>query len=201
MNLFTLLLLALAAETPATDYTPVFENDWVRVVKIHYAAREKTAIHDHPATPNVFVYTTDGGHLRIAHDEHEQPTIRPLVKAGGIRYQKGVFERHWVEEMDGVDSEYVRMELKTKAVDLPEQDVRRAPDDRTPYESGMLRIFRVTCAAQSACPASVHPQDPAIVVIGRDAQWVPENASPLLNASAKPLEMVRVELVSRPIGK
>ena len=59
-----------------------------------------------------------------------------------------------MEELDGVESQYIRIELKTKPVDLPKQDVRRAPGDRTPYESGMIRILRVTCAAQSACPAS-----------------------------------------------
>jgi hypothetical protein len=58
--------------------------------------------------------------------------------------------------------------LKAQPPDEPPTDVRRAPDDRTPYDSPTLRIFRVTCPARAACPASDHPGDPAVVVTGHD---------------------------------
>src|SRR5580700_7226605 len=123
--------------TSKTDSKVEFENAWVRIVRVHYAAHEKTRYHDHPSTPTVYVYTTDGGRLRIGH-AGDTPVIRPPVSAGGIRFQRGVLEHDEVEELDGVASEYVRVELKTKPVDLPETDVRRAPNDYTPYESGMI---------------------------------------------------------------
>lgn len=202
MKIAPVLLLSLAlrclAQAPASDAKLEFENPWVRVVRIHYDAHEKTPMHDHPPTPTVYVYTTDGGRLRIGH-EGEEPVVRPPVKAGGIRFQKGVAERHIVEELDGVASEYVRIELKIRPVDLPEQDVRRAPGDNTPYESGMLRIERVTCMAKSACPASAHPERPAVVVTGREVRWLPAGSPPITNGTDRTMEQVRVELKSNPL--
>ena len=187
-----------AAEISSTDATLEFENPWVRIMRVHYAPHEKTAVHDHPPTPTVYVYVTDGGRLRLSH-EGEEPVMRPPVKQGGIRFQKGVSERHAVEEMDGVESQYIRIELKTQPVDLPVEDVRRAPADSTPYESGMIRIVRVHCAAHAACPASAHPENPAAVVTAGRFQWVVAGAGPLMNDTDAPVEQVRVELKTPPL--
>jgi hypothetical protein len=192
------LLLAFFA-TSKSDSTVEFENPYVRIVRVHYVAREKTRAHDHPATPTVYVYTTDGGRLKIVHGEKEEPVIRPVVKAGAIRFNRGAAEHHQVEELDGVASEYLRLELKIEPVDLPAQDIRRAPTDRAPYESGMLRIVRVTCAPHSACPASEHPENPAVIVTGKKWQWRDANAAPVVNSSSTPLEQIRVELKSKPL--
>jgi hypothetical protein len=194
---FILFLLAFAV--PQSDSTVEMENAWVRIVRVHYLPYEKTRAHDHPATPTVYVYTTDGGRLRIVHDEMEKPVIRPVVKAGAVRFNRGAAEHHQVEELDGVASEYLRLELKIEPIDLPQDDIRRAPADRTPYENAMLRIVRVTCAPNSACPASEHPENPAVIVTGKKFQWLDANAAPIVNSSPAPLEQVRVELKSKPL--
>jgi hypothetical protein len=181
-----------------TDAKIEFENAWVRIARVHYAAHEKTRYHDHPSTPTVYVYTTDGGRLRIIHDEKEEPVIRPAVKANAIRFNRGAAEHHQVEEMDGIASEYLRLELKIDPVDLPDQDVRRAPGDSTPYENGMLRITRVACAAKSMCPASAHPDDPAVEVIGSRFRWVGPHGREYSNTANTPVSIVRVELKSKP---
>jgi hypothetical protein len=191
------LLLAFFASNKS-DSTVEFENPYVRIVRVHYQPHEKTRAHDHPATPTVYIYTTDGGRLKITHDDKEAPVIRPVVKAGAIRFNRGAAEHHQVEELDGVASEYLRVELKIEPIDLPAEDVRRAPSDRTPYESAMLRIVRVTCAPHSACPASDHPENPAVIVTGKKFQWREANAKPVVNSSSTPLEQVRVELKSKP---
>src|ERR1017187_7853359 len=157
----------LSAQVAPSDATLEFENSLVRIVRVRYRPHQKTAMHDHPATPTVFAYVTDGGRLRISH-EGEDPVIRPAVKAGALRFQHAVAERHVVEEIDGVASEYLRLELKAQPPDQPPTDVRRQPGDRTPYESPTLRIYRVSCAAHSACPPSAHPEDGAVVVTGRE---------------------------------
>jgi hypothetical protein len=193
------LLLGLATILPAqvapSDAILEFENPLVRVVRVHYRPHQKTAMHDHPATPTVFVYLTDGGRLRISHDG-EEPVIRPAVKAGAIRFQHAVAERHTVEEIDGVASEYLLLELKAQPSDQPPTDVRRAPDDRTPYESPTLRIYRVSCPAHSACPPSAHPEDPAVVVTGRDFRWETAGTPAPSNPSGTIWEQVRVEIVA-----
>jgi hypothetical protein len=118
------------------------------------------------------------------------------VKAGAIRFQHAVAERHIVEELDGVASEYLRLELKTQPAGQPENDVRRAPSDRTPYQSATLRIFRVTCPAHAACPPSADPEDPAIVITGRDFRWEAAHTPPLENVTGQAWEQVRVEIVA-----
>ncbi len=196
-----ILLLTLLAQDPfkvaARNYKLEFENDWVRIVRVHYGPHEKTALHDHPATPAVYVYVTDGGRLKVVHDG-EAPIIRPAVQAGGIRYSRGAAEHHTVEELDGVTSECLRVELKMKPVDLPERDVRRAPEDRTPFDSKMIRIQRVSCPSMSTCPQSEHPQDPAVVIFGRAFQWQEPGLQMGINGTFEPMEQVRIELVSRP---
>ncbi len=158
----TILFLLLAFASSKSDSKVEFENPYVRIVRVHYLPHEKTRAHDHPATPTVYVYTTDGGRLKIMHDDKEAPVIRPVVKAGAVRFNKGAAEHHQVEELDGIASEYLRLELKIEPIDLPQQDIRQAP-----YESEMLRIQRVTCQPHSACPASDHPENPAVVVTGK----------------------------------
>lgn len=190
-----LCLSALRAQVLPSDAILEFENSLVRIVRVQYRPHQKTAMHDHPAAPTVYVYVTDGGRLRIGH-EGEEPVIRPPVKAGAIRFQRAVAERHVVEELDGVPSEYLRLEFKTQPPGQPPVDVRRAPADRTPYESPTLRILRVTCPAHAACPPSAHPEDPAIVVTGRDFRWEPAGTPPQANPSATAWEQVRVEIVA-----
>jgi hypothetical protein len=173
----------------------------VLIVRVHYLPHEKTRAHDHPATPTVYVYTTDGGRLRIIHDEMEEPVIRPVVKSGAVRFNHGAAEHHQVEELDGVASEYLRVELKIEPLELPKDDIRRAPDDRTPYDNAMIRILRVTCAGHSACPVSEHPDDPAVIVEGKRFEWRDANARPVMNSSAAPVEQVRIELKSKPVAR
>jgi len=193
------LLFILAATLPAqvvpSDATLEFENSLVRIVRVHYRSHQRTAMHAHPAAPTVFIYVTDGGRLRISH-EGEDPVIRPTVKAGAFRFQHAVAERHVVEELDGVASEYLSLELKTQPPDQPATDVRREPNDRTPYESPTLRILRVTCPARAECPPSAHPDDPAIVVTGRDFRWEAAGTPLASNPSGTPWEQVRVEIVA-----
>ncbi|MGD0299177.1 MAG: hypothetical protein ABSE86_18895 [Bryobacteraceae bacterium] len=201
MRKFWLLAVALGAaafaQEYATDATIEFENPWVRIVRVHYLPLEKTAEHEHPPSPTVYIYVTDGGRLKLTHTG-EEPIIRPPVKAGGIRFQKAVYERHVVEELDGIESEYLRIELKTERVDLPEQDVRRPPADNTPYESRMIRILRVHCAAHSACPASAHPEAPAVVVTGGEFRWLAPDSAPVQDDSDAAIEQVRIELKTAP---
>ena len=190
-----LCLAAVRAQVAPSDSTLEFENSLVRIVRVQYKPHQKTAMHLHPATPTVYVYVTDGGRLRIGH-EGEEPIVRPPVKAGAIRFQHAVAERHVVEELDGVASEYLRLELKKQPSGEPPADVRRAPGDRTPYESATLRIYRVTCPAHATCPASAHPEDPAIVVTGREFRWEPAGTPPPANPSGTAWERVRVEIVA-----
>ncbi len=47
------------------NYQLAFENDVVRVIRVHYGAHEKLLVHDHPKTPTIYVYLSDAGPVRF----------------------------------------------------------------------------------------------------------------------------------------
>jgi hypothetical protein len=123
------------------DYKLLFENEYVRVVRVTYGAHQKSPVHDHPATPTVYVYTTDGDRMSISHEDGPN-IIRPVVKMGQIRFNRGLAEHHTMENLGDKRSVYIRVELKTKPEGLPDKDVRLAPVDPS-FENAMIRISRV----------------------------------------------------------
>src|SRR5262245_20358138 len=121
--LATILLLA----TPALAQDPVkvapqaykldFENDWVKVLRVHYAAKEKIPEHDHPATAAAFVYLSDSGPVIFKHVGLSYGAItRPATKARGFRLWYAVKETHEVENTGDTPSDFVRIEFKTEPV-------------------------------------------------------------------------------------
>lgn len=191
-------------------YHLLFENAWVRATRVTYGAHESAPVHQHPPTPTtVYVYTTDGGTMRFHHVTGEHVAglniDRKPVLAGGIRFAHGAPETHSVEYLGDTATEYVRIELRTEPIDRPTRDVRLPPVKLDPaqsaaqvqFENGQVRLIRVACAAGSRCPASEHPNDPAVVVTMTgphrgDAAWSPPPAG-------GPAEQVRIELKSPPV--
>ena len=49
-----------AAKVSAKQYTVAFENDQVRVLKVHYGPGEKSTMHSHPNTVAVFLTDAKG---------------------------------------------------------------------------------------------------------------------------------------------
>jgi hypothetical protein len=207
----TALVLAQDPFQVAADhYHRVFENESVQVARVTYGPHEKTQVHDHPSTPTVlFIYLTDGAPLRFYHKTGEVMGLdfeRPPVRAGGIRFAKGIPETHATEYTGDAPAEYMRIALKTDPLDAPEKDVRLPPlkldstksSIQSQFENGQLRILRVMCADAQPCPVSEHPDDPAIVVTmsGQSrgkAEWSP------MTIGSGPLEQVRIELKTKPV--
>ncbi|MGD0300077.1 MAG: hypothetical protein ABSE86_23550 [Bryobacteraceae bacterium] len=91
MRKFWLLAVALGAaafaQEYATDATIEFENPWVQIVRAHYLPLEKTAEHEHPPSPTVYIYVTDGGRLKLAHGR--RAGYSPCGKGGRDTFSKG----------------------------------------------------------------------------------------------------------------
>ena len=49
-----------AAKVDAKHYTVAFENDQVRVLKVHYGAGEKSVMHSHPNAVAIFLSDAKG---------------------------------------------------------------------------------------------------------------------------------------------
>jgi hypothetical protein len=192
-------------------YLLVLENSWVRATRVTYGPHETAPVHQHPPTPTtVYVHVTDGGIMRFRHvtGEHVAGVSidRKPVEAGAIRFAHGAPETHSVEYLGDRPTEYVRIELRTEALDRPKRDVRLPPvalDSsrsamQVQFENGQVRIVRVMCAAGQQCPESEHAGDRAVVVtmLGPhrgNVEWSPPPGE-------GPLEQVRIELKSKPVN-
>jgi len=150
-------------ETLPNNYKLVLENEWVRVVRVHYGPHEKLPIHDHTVAPAAYVYLADGGPVRFRHMEpYQSVNTRPPVKLGGFRMYPAVVERHEVENASDVPSDFLRVEFKTLSEASPSPHGRFPPPDlaagqnleKVEFEDKNLRIVRSVCAAHQACNSS-----------------------------------------------
>ena len=81
-------------------YQKQFENDSVRVTRVHYAPNEAIGEHEHPARPTIFIYLNDGGAVRFKHQHGESgdyAATRPATRAGAYRLAAGRSETHVVD--------------------------------------------------------------------------------------------------------
>ncbi|HMV51285.1 MAG TPA: hypothetical protein PLD20_32345 [Blastocatellia bacterium] len=113
-------LIAFAQDPLKTlpkNYKLEFENEWVKVVRVHYGAKEKLAPHDHTETAAAYVYLNDSGPVAFKHIGLSYGAVtRPAVKAGSFRLYKAVQEVHEVENLSDTPSDFLRIEFKTEPV-------------------------------------------------------------------------------------
>ena len=196
--LFVMALLSgfLLAQDPFVvaprAYKRDFENDWVRVVSVHYSPFEKIAAHDHPGGQAVFIYLNDGGPVRFQHVEGfsgSYPATRPATKAGAFRLARVQPENHQVENLSELPSDFLQVELKTEAIDVesfngrypPEQRSSKQPGDyrKVEFENGQLRITRLVCKSDGRCGPLEMPHAALLIALspvnlrlsGKGADW------------------------------
>jgi hypothetical protein len=195
-----LLLLALGISTAiAQDPCKLeFENEWVRISRVTYPPYGKSKTHAHPVTPTVYVYTTDGGPIRFRHAEGFS-IDRPAVKAGAIRFNRGMVEQHDVESLSDIPSEYIRIELKTDPLELPARDIRIPPAEDRGFENAQIRIEKLTCEPHQKCGSTDLPSV-AVNLNDRTAAWVANGSTSLENTTGQTWKLVRIVLKSVPPG-
>ena len=60
--------------TPPNNYKLVMENEWVRVVRVHYGPNARLPVHEHTVAPATYVYLADGDPVRFQRFEPYQVT-------------------------------------------------------------------------------------------------------------------------------
>ncbi|MCI0486046.1 MAG: hypothetical protein L0229_05550 [Blastocatellia bacterium] len=179
----SLLAGPFAKKSPAQDpftvapqaYKLRFENDRVRVVRVHYAPREKLPVHNHPDKATIFVYLNDSGPVRFRHKEGFSgsfPATRPPTKARAYRLAGIQPENHEVENLSDLPSDFLQIILKTEMVEASKFRGRFFPEDREPdsnyrkveFENGQVRITRIVCAARAKCDPLELSTYPALTV-------------------------------------
>lgn len=178
-------LICLAHPAPAQDpltvapqaYKSQFENDWVRVTRVHYAPHVQVAAHDHSHWPAAYVYLNDAGPIIFRHagwGEHPDLT-RPATKAGSFRLSPTLAdgERHEVINPSDVPSDFLRVEFKTRP-DAAKQlrgRFHREPHPagensaRLHFENEQLRVTRLVCASGGCLNLTAGAGEPALIVL------------------------------------
>jgi len=171
-----LLLLTTPLTTPAQqnpslppNYTTILTNHTFKVIRVHYGPHEKVPVHDHPAIPTVFVYLNNSGPVNIIHDEPKPETItRPPTHLGAFRIGPGIIERHAIENLSDLPSDFLRVELPHLDDKITEFRGPAPTDlthniDATEFSSPHLTIRRAVCVDTTPC--AVPPTSaPAILV-------------------------------------
>ena len=88
-------------------YRKQFENDVVRVTRVHYAPHEQLIEHSHPALPTIYIYLKDGGPVLFKHEHGESGAMaatRPPSQAGAYRIALGRNETHVVDNQSDLPS-------------------------------------------------------------------------------------------------
>jgi hypothetical protein len=100
------------------NYKVEFENDFVRVIRVKYDAREKTAMHDHSDDPVLIVPLTDS-HVRFTVPDGK--VIESKRKTGEALWFEGAsrIPQHAVENAADQPFEQLRIEIKARPVTAP----------------------------------------------------------------------------------
>jgi len=163
------LLLASSAVLPVlgqdpltavpANYCLVLDNPIAEVIRVHYGPHERIGVHDHSPFPTVYVYLSDSGPVRFAHDEDPPFALtRPSVVKGSFRVSPGRRERHTVENLSGTGSNFLRIELKHVPLGSGLPSFRgKAPGELTrsgssvEYRSPQFTVGRILCKAEEVC--------------------------------------------------
>src|SRR5215475_13236864 len=93
--IFLLLTIAASAQDPLKvapqAYKLEFENEWVKVMRVHYGPHEKIPAHDHTERAAAYVYLNDGGPVIFKHIGLAYGAVTRLEpKAGSFRLYKAI---------------------------------------------------------------------------------------------------------------
>lgn len=120
-------------------YRPMFENERVQVVSVHYGPHEKSEMHDHPG--GVVVIVT-GGHLRFT-DQNGKVT-EVYSKAGEARWFPPF--KHKVENLGDEPYNAVYIGLKGKVTEVVGDATQESPV--TPEQLAKILVEYSAAAAK-----------------------------------------------------
>jgi mannose-6-phosphate isomerase-like protein (cupin superfamily) len=145
------------------NYRLVWQNEFVRVIHVTYGPHEKLPLHNHSDKPTVYVYLTGSGPVRFSHvEEHPFSLIRPPEEAGTFRFSPGRLEKHTVENLGDIPSQFLRVELTQLPLGYDGNSFRSPKSFdgvhtgvRTEFDTPFVQIQRIV--AEPDRPAEVQP--------------------------------------------
>ncbi len=195
--IFLLFAIAASAQDPLKvapqAYKLEFENEWVKVVRVHYSPREKIPAHDHTERAAAYVYLNDGGPVVFKHIGLDYGAVtRPATKAGSFRLYKALKEVHEVENTSDLPSDFLRVEFKTRMVDEKTLRGRYHRESwpagenyqKAQFEDEQIRVTRLACAPGKRLDIPAGASGPALLIALSPARLSviePKGKAPKLN--------------------
>lgn len=155
------------------NYKLEFENEWVKVVRVHYGAKEKIPAHNHTESAAAYVYLSDSGPVIFKHINASYGAVtRAAVKAGSFRLYRSVREIHEVENPNDTASEFLRIEFKTEPINEKElhgkyhREEVPAGDNFTKvqFENEQIRVTRLICAPGRKMEMTTTATEPGLLI-------------------------------------
>jgi hypothetical protein len=192
--------LGMLVQDPTTTlpeaYKVQFENDYVRMVRVHYDAGAKLAEHVHPAGTTVYVYLNDSEGVVFQHAGNMNRAVtRPSVKAGAIRVATGPEEHHSVENTSKAASDFLRIYLKTDTAG--NRSMRRIPPTEMAFESKQLRVTRLRLQQHDV--ETIEARTPALLIEwpSGNHRWVDAGTSTTVeNHDPADVNMIRIDFLT-----
>jgi hypothetical protein len=183
------------------SYKLEFENDYVKVVRVHYDAGARLPEHIHPAGTTAYVYLNDNEAVIFDHiGGGDRPLTRPPVKAGGARIATSHEEHHTVKNVSSTPSDFVRIWFKTDNAGLPDNVRRRIPPSEQEFSNKQARVTRPGFHAGQ--PLLVPPSaNPSLLVAWPSGRhyWIDANAPVSIpTGDAGTRGFVRIEFLTPP---
>ncbi len=141
-----------------------FENNRIRVLRVHYGPHQKLALHEHPA--KIAVCFTSFHMHRVGPDGASSEATCP---ADTVSWREP--EKHAVENLDATPAETIEIELKyahgpatlVPAVPAPTPSEPMAselePHHKPIFENQYVRVMEATIAPGDITPYHIHSHD------------------------------------------
>ena len=158
-------------KTLPDNYRLVLQNDFVRVIHVIYEPFEKLPVHNHSAKPTIYVYLSDSGPVRFSHLEKPPfSLVRPAEIAGTFRFSPGRLEKHEVENLGPIPSEFLRVELTQLPLGYRANSFRSPKTFdavhggvRTEFDTPFVKLQRVV--AEPGQPTEIGDSDAGALLI------------------------------------
>jgi hypothetical protein len=197
--IFLLLTIAASAQDPLKvapqAYKLEFENEWVKVMRVHYGPHEKIPAHDHTERAAAYVYLNDGGPVIFKHIGLDYGAVtRSATKVGSFRLYKALKEVHEVENTSDLPSDFLRVEFKTRMIDEKTLRGRFHRESwpagenyqKTQFEDEQIRVTRVVSAPRKRFDIPAGASGPALLIALSPARLIvikPKGKAPKINLS------------------
>lgn len=202
------------AQDPLTtlpqSYMLELENDYVKVVRVHYDAGAKLADHTHPGGTTIYVYLNDSEGVTFQHSSGSgRGVTRPPVQAGAIRIASGSEEHHSVENKSSMATDFLRIYLKTDSGGA--RGTRRIPPTEMEFANKQVRITRVNLKSgdKTQTEATENPVLRIPIALGMkewkvlpssNALWLEPGKQEIYSASgeSQDTQIIRIEFLTKP---